>query len=351
MGRLNPVANDLRDTFAADAGLFPHMLEMASDQILLSRIDEQAFRAASFLDQRIFTPELQRQLVPWSALEDIKIDALPPPHYIFHIGHVGSTLISRLLGEFDDTLALREPLILRNLAEISQIACEPQSPWSPALYETRRDLVISWLSRGFHGSQRPLIKASSFVSVLAEQLVTARNKALFLFVPLQSYMQTILAGEASMQETQVMAGSRLQRLAKLLGEAPANLWELSAVQRVAMSWLCEMATLQTAAKTVPGEAVLWHSFDDFLSAPADRLAMLAEHFGLSMPPEELEKLVSGPIMSSYSKAPEHGYSPDLRRDLQREAQAKHAGEIQSAMAWAEKLGDRYPVIGEVLSRA
>ena len=37
--------------------------------------------------------------------DDMRSDA----RWIFHIGHVGSTLVSRLLGELDEVLAIREP--------------------------------------------------------------------------------------------------------------------------------------------------------------------------------------------------------------------------------------------------
>ena len=41
-----------------------------------------------------------------------------PIHFIFHSGHVGSTLLSRLLEEVPSQLGLREPLPLRSLAEL-----------------------------------------------------------------------------------------------------------------------------------------------------------------------------------------------------------------------------------------
>ena len=43
---------------------------------------------------------------------DLRSDA----RWIFHIGHVGSTLVSRLLGELAGVLAIREPRLLRDLA-------------------------------------------------------------------------------------------------------------------------------------------------------------------------------------------------------------------------------------------
>ena len=340
--------NNWQDQFSQDARLLTHLVDLPSDQVLLSHLSEDDYRKASFLDQRIFTPQLQRQLVPWDALSEVQLRSAPSPHYIFHIGHVGSTLISRLLGEINSVLALREPQILRNICEVWKTIDEPHSFWPPESFSIRLQQAIGWLSRGFRTDQRVMIKASSFVSEIATQLLTPQSKALFLFVPLQRYIPTILAGEASMQETLVMAGARLQRLNNILGGQPINLWDLPPVHRVALSWLSEMATLLKAQKARSESSILWMNFDDFLAEPGEQLQNLATHFDLLLSSDQATQLVSGPIMSSYSKAPEHDYSANLREDLLAEASQNHAAPIRSAMLWIEQLANQHPLVQEIL---
>ncbi len=340
-----------QNRFSADAGLFPHLLDLPSDQILLSHLSEQEYHKASFLDQRIFTPQLKRQLVPWSVVSQISLPEMPSPQYIFHIGHVGSTLLSRLLGDIDTVLALREPQILRTLTEISRMDGAPHSPWSPEIYRARLSRIIHWLSRSYHTKQRVMIKASSFVSEIASQLLGDNQDALFLYAPLERYLPTILAGEASIQETHALAGDRLLRLNKHLGEAPANLWDLSLAQRATLSWLCEMTSLRDAEKKSKSANILWMDFEDFLVAPAAQLRKAAGHFNHALSEEAATKLISGPIMSSYSKAPEHDYSPDLRKELLMEASQNHADDIGAAMLWAKKLADKYPQIADIMTLA
>src|SRR5688572_20394838 len=94
----------------------PFELDPASGRVALLRMSEADYRAASFLDQRMLRPESVLIETEWDKL------AMPPEarrdaRYIFHIGNVGSTLISRLLGELPDVFALREPLLLRSFAE------------------------------------------------------------------------------------------------------------------------------------------------------------------------------------------------------------------------------------------
>jgi len=356
-----PPNNEFAQQFSRDAELFPHLLNIPSDQILLSRFNEQDYRAASFLDQRIITPELQRQTVTWGALAGIPIPKYPEHHYIFHIGHVGSTLISRLLGEHPNVLALREPQILRDLAEISQIQHQAQSPWSPKQYAARSKQAISWLSRTFRENQRVMIKASSFVSEIAHELIGSENKSLFLYVSLSKYLETILAGEGSRVEASQLAGARLLRLNKKLG-APqnssqnrpqdahlGNLWQLSHVQQIALGWLCEISTLMQTFEQQEPSNILWHDFDVFLANPTSELIKIAEHFDLTMKPETAAGLIDGPIMNSYSKAPEHDYSPDLRKQLLQQARTEFATEINQTINWVTGLAKTHPLIDTIVN--
>ncbi|WP_109357099.1 hypothetical protein [Sphingorhabdus sp. EL138] len=343
------MTNSWQNQFSQDARLLPHLVDLPSDQVLLSHLTEGDYRKASFLDQRIITPQLQRQLVPWSELSAVDMPQTAKPQYIFHIGHVGSTLLSRLLGEIDKLLALREPQLLRTLCEISQIKDEPESPWSPEVYAQRFSQTVQWLSRSFHPDQRVMIKASSFVSELAPQLLATPTDALFLYAPLDRYIPTILAGEASVQETHMMAGARLKRLSLNLGEAPAHLWELSLAKRVAMSWMCELVTLFVAEKASQAANILWMDFESFLEDPTGQLVSAASHFGLDLSEQKASELVSGPIMSSYSKAPEHDYSPNLRQELLAQANRNHADAIRTAISWVAETAENFPLVAEAIN--
>ncbi|MGC8517731.1 MAG: hypothetical protein ACP5P4_04285, partial [Steroidobacteraceae bacterium] len=58
-------------------------------------------------------------------------------HYIFHIGHVGSTLISRILGEHPGFHAVREPALLRAIA----------AEQAPAAHTPSLTMVLPLLAR------------------------------------------------------------------------------------------------------------------------------------------------------------------------------------------------------------
>lgn len=330
--------------FAADAGLLPHMADLVNDRVLVARLDESDYRAASFLDQRLLTDRIGREWRRWDSLPAMTPTA--PVHFIFHIGHVGSTLASRLLAETGDVLPLREPMLLRTLAQVAERIGRPESLWSADLYDQRRTQVIAWLGRRFRSEQQVIVKASSVITAIADQLAGADGRTLFLHTPLARYIETILAGEASLAETQAQAPTRMARLAALLPECPFALWQLPPVTRIAMSWLCEMATAQH--RLPPADARhLWVDFEAMLADPAAALSAQCRHFGLAGEDTYIAAILDGPIMRQYSKAPEHGYSPDLRRQLQRQAAAEHGAAIAEAIAWVEALAKRYKNLGDL----
>jgi len=342
--------NDWQAIFARDAGLFPHLADLQKDQVLLSTMSKTAFREASFLDQRLFAPDLQRQVVSWADVATVPLPPLPKPHYIFHIGHVGSTLISRLLGELDSILALREPAILRQVAD-EHVNQPAEIGWSADERANRLDQVESWLSRVFHADQRVMIKASSFVSPLARPLLAAQGTALFLFTSLERYLQTILAGDSSQQEAAALADPRLYRLEQHCGEPLDKKDTLSLAQTAALGWLCEMVTLCDAERHCSGAKIAWMDFDDFLQRPDEQLQLAASHFGRNMSPEQADHLVSSPIMTSYSKAPEYDYSASLREELLAEAAKIHADDIRQTLLWADKLARRFPIVAAAIAAA
>jgi hypothetical protein len=97
---------------AATPEWLPLELDRATDHVTWLRLSEADYKEASFLDFRMVQPQSEVRQSPWPAIPaETRRDA----HYIFHIGNVGSTLISRLLDELPETFAVREPQLLRQL--------------------------------------------------------------------------------------------------------------------------------------------------------------------------------------------------------------------------------------------
>jgi hypothetical protein len=339
-----------REPDGADSVWFPHALDTIFDRVLLVRRTPADIRAASFLDDRSLQPGMERKVVSWAEVEAaLAPDARRDAQYIFHISHVGSTLISRLLGEIGGILSLREPAILRTFHEVLSLLDRPESPWAPESAPARLDTLTALLSRTFHPRQRALIKATSFASELAPKLVRPGSRALLLYAEPEPFVAGLLAGEGARSDLHQLAGPRLARLSQALGESPWTLWSMSEGQKAAMSWLCEMHALDRAARSIGTEDSKWLDFDAFLGDPVACLAELAAFFGHDIAAADAERICRGPLMGRYSKGLEHAYSPQLRRDVLASSATEHRHEIRAAAAWLEEAARRYPQFADCLN--
>jgi hypothetical protein len=335
---------------AATPAWFPHLLDPINDRVLLVAKTEQEYRDAAFLDERSLRPDTPQQIVDWSALAA----ALPPDarrdvQYIFHIGHVGSTLISRLLGELPQIFALREPLIVRTFDEMLAERGRPEALWDPTSLPARLGLLAALLSRTFRPEQRALVKATSFTSESAADLVPAGSKALLLYASPERWMETILAGENSRRTLRSAAQTHLRRLHRRTGERRWNLWEMNEGEKLAMAWAAEMTSLaQAEEKLLPKGATMWMDFDAFLAAPAEGLQAIAFFFGAELDAEGAERLARHPLMGRYSKAVDYEYGPAQRATALVEARRQYADTIAGGMRWLEEAARDLSTIASVL---
>ena len=326
------------EEMARDARWLAQALDPSAGMVRLIAMDRDAYRSASFLDDRMLQAPVDAQLVPWPAVEDgvsgnLRTDA----RWIFHIGHVGSTLVSRLLGEIDGVLAIREPRLLRDLA----LSPKPvrQRYVGPS---------IKLMSRAFDESEIACVKATSFVSEIVAELVPPSERALFMYATPRNYVASILAGENSMTELEVLAPSRAQRIAERSPGIPAarNHADLAAI-----GWACEMTALEAAEDAMSDRRIEWLDFDRMLDAVAVDLAPIAAFYGFEASPNRLAEVAVGPLMRRYSKALEYDYTPSLRRDLIADADRRHRADIDAALAMLERAAQDSPLLARALDRA
>src|SRR5512146_1808607 len=160
------------------------------ERVQLVELSEADYAAASFLDARMGRPVEGR--IAYAELA-AAAERLPVAcDYIFHIGHVGSTLMARLLGAHHGIFCLREPQALRSFAE----ADLRRAPWTPAEFDARLAAFLALYSRTWRPGQRALIKATSLVGELAVSMLrtSVNGRALLMTVKPETYMAPILGG-------------------------------------------------------------------------------------------------------------------------------------------------------------
>jgi len=229
--------------------------------------------------------------------------------------------------------------VLRKFADIHSTLGDADCIWSPAEFDERLGVFLGLWSRTFRPEQTALIKATSFVCEMSAHLVrrVADSRAIFMTVSPLTFLKSLLDG--AMSDIENHAATRLRRLQRRLGDLPWQLENLSAGERVAMSWLCEVLALRAAAAQFP-ERVLWIEFDRFLEAPHGSLIKAFGHLGVEADGDTIAGILAGPT--------QHGFSASMRQQLQAQAEFKHAVEIRKGMDWLALAAAAFPAVREAI---
>ncbi len=136
-------ADEVLAGFGGSPDFHVHQVDLVAETALVVAHDAETYRTASFLDGRALVPGTHAVWIPLSLLARAASAVRSRPlHFVWHTGHVGSTLLSRLLGEVNGVLSLREPLPLRGLADAADALGGVHSLLeSIALREPPRDAV------------------------------------------------------------------------------------------------------------------------------------------------------------------------------------------------------------------
>ncbi len=328
--------------------LYPLSFDAMTDRVRLVGLTEQKYRIASFLDERLLPETGQGDWAPFDEVEAASSAIRAESDFIFHIGHVGSTLLSRLLGLSERVFSVREPAALRTLANL---LAETNGQDQGGVERRLATFVRLW-ARIWRPEQKTLLKATSFANEAAPHLMTLSPlaRAILMFAPPRAYMAGILGGEGSPAEMRALAPARLARLHRLLGGVFWRLGDLKAGEMAAMSWACEIASLAQVAGAFPGR-VFWLDFEDYLDHPRQGLAAALTHLHGQVSGGEVEAMLAAPEISRYSKAQEYPYDARLRRHVVATGGADHRAEIDRGVAWLNVAGTAHRGLGAAMRLA
>ena len=358
-----PGIADLRERYDGlfqTPDLLPWQLDIPGARLLLALVSESTYRDASFLDQRLnLDGKLQAM---WAPLERLLADRHSAGHtasaagFIFHVGHCGSTLLSRLLGENPALLQLREPLSLRALAETERLLDDEDAPITRLEWQALSDLLLQLLARTYREDQMAVIKPSSNCNNLLEPLLRRHpgHRAIFLYLNLKAYLANVLRPQ-SRGALHAFARERAYDLRRFMPQAGFTLQDLSPGRLGALNWATSMAqVLHVQDDKALATRVRVVEFETFLRDPVDTLSGLFLFLGKPVSRQTATAIVNSGHMSSYAKDPRVGYTPELRAaDIELSTQA-HKTDIEDAVGW---LGDRLGGISalsplmEIMSRA
>jgi hypothetical protein len=349
--RRNSIGEELRALLPRSPDAYPQKIDLIRGQVLVIRMDDQAYRSASFLDDRIITPATQGAWFPGERIsEAARQVATPRPlQFIFHTGHVGSTLVSRLLDETGSVLSLREPLPLRSMAEAQDVLSQPESLLSESQFGSLLTSIMGLWARGYDRTRTVVVKATSSAGRMAVRLLEARpeSQAIYLNLRAESYLATLLAGANSTDDLRGHGPERMRRLRRRCQVPLAPLHGLAPGELAALGWLAETMSQRDALQRFPGR-VLAVDFEELLADIRGGMGRIAGHLGISADDGRLDGIAASPVLTRYSKSPDLPFTPDLRRAILSDARRDHRDEIGRGMAWLEALARSEESVAAVL---
>ena len=348
------LGDDLLARLPASPDSYPQKIELAAERVLLVQFDASAYRAASFLDDRVLGPATQGAWVPLGAVSQASrsVRNARPVHFVLHTGHVGSTLVSRLLDETEAVQSLREPLPLRTLAEAHDALGRSDSLLSKAQFDHALAMFMRLWGRGYDATRCVVVKATSSAGRVAAPILDANeeSRAVYMNLRPEPYVATLLAGQNSPADLRGHGPERMRRLQRRVAAALPPLHTLSIGELTAMSWLAESSTRRDALGRFP-DRIIGLDFEDFLASVAESIGRVLAHFALPEDARYLSRVAGSPVLQRYSKAPEYAYSPGVRSELLRESRLHNRDEIRKGMAWLERLARSDDALAEVMNAA
>jgi hypothetical protein len=326
-------------------------IDLPGQVLLLVQLDPTAYRAASFLDDRILGPDTRGAWIALSrAAHALRtVSSARPLHFIFHTGHVGSTLVSRLLDETGTVLSLREPLPLRTLAEVHDVLGQVDSLVSGEDFDLLLSMFLRSWSRGYDATGSVVLKATSSTGRLATKILTRAESARAIYMNLRAepYLATLLAGQNSPTDLRGHAPERVRRLRLRVAAPIAPLYSMSIGELAALAWLVETFAQRDALAHFHAR-VIAVDFDEFLADVAGAMQRIVGHFDLGVGAGYLAEVARSPVLTRYSKAPEYAYTSDVRARVLRDSQKNNREEIRKGLAWLERLAQADPAAAKIV---
>ena len=326
------------------AALLAYRIDIEADAIELVQVDRAFYRQAVFLDQRAFAGRRFDGLRTRLSLVAAGLpESIPPLGFLFHIGHTGSTLISRSLDGLPGVLGLREPLPLLALVAAADGLNTPLARWSAAQFQALTDTVRGLLARGFAATDRPLIKASSVVSVLAEQLLRPCDHALFLGLPLTRYLATLLRDPGLRTAARASTRPRLAEYLDRVGDDATRLYQLKDSEYIALSWLIDADRAgRLCSRQGNRGRMLLLDFETWLVDPAASLTQIATTFGLAHSGDQIERALRQAEPGRYAKDQQQVFDTHTRQRELELAQRQYADEIDQGRRFVERILTKHP---------
>ena len=303
--------------------------------------DEGALTDAAFVDIRFESRAIGSITIPTRDLVAAvaRYSKLRPQiHFIFHHAFVCSTLLARCLNQVDAFISLKEPWILRRLADIKREhgANIPEQHWRQ-MYLT----YLPLLAKRYATGRSLVIKATNVANNLIADVAqySPQQKILYLYSDIESFLISNLKKSASTQQKMpgLLAGFlKDSDLAAAHGPL-ASSDRLTLLQTCALIWVCNIYSLKQTVEARNYAGLRTLDAQRLLDDTEASLAAVSRHFGHVPNEEDLTKMTHDDVLRKNAKDSRYRYSADQKREDDQKIIEEYRQDIDEAQEWISPI--------------
>jgi len=304
-------------------------------------VQETMLEQSPFIDVR-FEPLAQasfwvntRELFALEGRHDIP---RPQPVFIFHHAFVCSTLLARCLSQINAFFSLKEPWILRRMADYKRgqgnVASSPQ--WREMFSK-----YVMLLCRNFSSGKTPVIKATNVANNLMVDVLRFMpgRQILYLYSDLEDFLISNLKKASDTQQKMPGLAQGFLGDADFLQKYPqmSDPSRFSLLQVCALTWLVNLYNFRYSLEHHGNAPVRTLDAQDLLSNFPAKLDSLSRFFGHVPDPAEVQRMMDPQVIRTNAKDQSKPYGNEQRQIESNQIRSLFGQELASAMAWIEPL--------------
>jgi hypothetical protein len=311
----------------ADARWFAADLHVPDRRFGMLRLDDELVSTAAFLDTRL--PVALARAAP------LAVAAVPaklpraPVGWLFHTSFCGSTLLARALHVPPYAVALKEPLVLRRLADARK------SGWP---LDGLVDPAVRLLARPWHEGGGVVIKPTHVALVVAAELLAATpdRRALVLTSALDDFLISNLKKPPDSQAKIPLLVDRALRATELANRLPAAaLAPPDLICAAGLQWAAQREHVCDLQRAVGGDRLRTLDASQLYTGLPEIAWQVARWLDLPVPREAIVARAAE-VGTRNAKELTAAYSADQRAREATGVAGRFAGELARARAWLER---------------
>lgn len=309
-------------------------------------VTEKALDIAPFIDIRLQPYARGQFSVSTRELAELVKHApgpRPELHFILHHAFVCSTLLARCLSQSETFFSLKEPHVIRRLADFrrSMKGLSPASGGMPFSQLLRTHLGL--LAKNYSKGEKVVVKATNVANNLLPDLAAASagSRFLYLFSSLEQFLVSNLKKAADTREKI----PSLFRLTASDGDFYScypdflKAENLSFLQHCALLWLASNHNVLNMARNLPPHQWATLPMQVFLESPRDAVSGVSRFFGHTATGMELDTMTSANLLSRHAKDPNLAYDHSTRERENAAIRLRFGQEISGTCRWLKPFCD------------